>query len=404
MILGGRIMLSKSMEKALSNRSAIREIFEYGVQLAKEIGADNVFDYSLGNPATPAPKKFDETIIKLETTVDPLELHGYTDNAGIPAVRDAIAMNLNERFNTEYTESDIIMTVGAGGALNTVLRTIIDPGDEVITFAPYFSEYDNYVANHHGKLTVIAPNFAEGFQPDTKSLRETISANTKAVLVNTPNNPSGVVYSEEAVKAIAKVLEDKSVEYGHVIYLISDEPYRELLYDGAKHYFLSNYYDNTFICYSFSKSLSLPGERIGYVAVSPKMEERVKTATAVKIANRILGFVNAPALMQLALKECLNEQSDITYYDNNRKILLEGLTEAGFTATKPEGAFYLFLKSPVADDVEFCEVAKKYNLMIVPGSSFGCPGYVRLSYCVDTDKIKRSMAKFQELGREYGLN
>lgn len=395
-------MLSKQMEKAVSNRSAIREIFEYGIKLGKEIGYENVFDFSLGNPATPAPKKFDETIIKLEQTMDPLKLHGYTDNAGIMDVRAAVAENLNKRFGTDFEAMSIVMTVGAGGAINTVLKAVLDPEDEVIVFAPYFSEYDNYVSNFYGKLVKIAPNFPT-FQPDIDALKKAITPKTKAVLINTPNNPSGVVYSEESIKGLAEVLRQKQNEYGHEIYLISDEPYRELLYDGAKHYFVSKYYENTFVCYSFSKSLSLPGERIGYIAVPKTMKDWQHVALAIKTATRILGFVNAPALMQMAVKECLEEQSDITYYAHNRQILLDGLTKCGFTCTKPEGAFYLFLKSPIDDDVAFCETAKKYNLMLVNGSSFGCPGYVRISYCVATDKIERSMEKFALLAREYNL-
>lgn len=395
-------MLSKQTEKALQNRSAIREIFEYGMKRGQEIGFENVFDFSLGNPATPAPKKFDETIIKLEQTMDPLKLHGYTDNAGIMEVRDAVAKNLNKRFGTDFEAKSIVMTVGAGGAINTVMKTILDTDDEVIVFAPYFSEYDNYVANFYGKLVKIAPNFPT-FQPNLDELKKAINKKTKAVLINTPNNPSGIVYSEESIKGIAEVLREKQKELGQEIYLISDEPYRELLFDGAKHYFVSKYYENTFICYSFSKSLSLPGERIGYIAIPKTMADWEKVALAIKTSTRILGFVNAPALMQMAVKECIDEQSDLEYYAKNRQLLLDGLTKCGFTCAKPEGAFYLFLKSPIADDVEFCEHAKKYDLMLVNGSSFGCPGYVRLAYCVATDKIERSMEKFALLAKEYGL-
>lgn len=395
-------MLSKSMEQALTNRSAIREVFEYGINLAKEIGEENVFDYSLGNPATPAPQKFNDTIVKLVQNMDSVKLHGYTDNAGIADVRGAVAENLNKRFNTKFDGSNIIMTVGAGGALNTILRTVLDPEDEVIVFAPFFSEYINYVNNYYGKLVVVKPNL-ENFQPDMADFESKITPKTKCVIVNTPNNPSGAVYSEEGIKEIAALLDKKQKEYGHEIYLVSDEPYRELLYDGAKHYFLSNYYDNTLIGYSFSKSLSLPGERIGYIAVSPTCAEAAKVAIALKISTRILGFVNAPSLMQLAVKECLEEQADITYYDKNRKILMEGLAKCGFEFVKPQGAFYLFLKSPIADDVAFCEKAKEYNLMLVHGTSFACPGYVRLSYCVATDKIERSIAQFEKLAKEYGL-
>ncbi len=395
-------MLSKNMEKALGNRSAIREIFEYGVNLAKEIGEENVFDFSLGNPATPAPKKFDETIVKLETTMDPLKLHSYTDNAGIMSVRKAIADNLNKRFATDFDETGIIMQVGAGGAMNSVLRTILDPEDEVLVFAPYFSEYGNYISNFYGKLVEVSPNFDGNLQPNLEEAEKKITAKTKAVIINTPNNPSGVVYTEDSIKNLAALLEKKQKEYGHEIYLISDEPYRELLFGGAKHHFVTKYYDNTFVCYSFSKSLSLPGERIGYVAVPKTMADYQKVAVSVKIATRILGFVNAPALMQMAVSECLEEQSDLAYYAKNRDILTEGLKKAGFSYIEPDGAFYLFLESPI-DDEEFCEKAKAHHIMIVPGSSFGCPGYARISYCVATDKIERSLEKFADLAKELGL-
>ncbi|SFQ14522.1 aspartate aminotransferase [Lachnospiraceae bacterium XBB1006] len=395
-------MLSKSMEKALGNSSAIREVFEYGQKLAQEIGEENVFDFSLGNPATRAPKKFDETIINLIQTTDSLKLHSYTDNSGIAAVRESIAANLNERFGTDFEAGNITMTVGAGGALNTVLRTIVDPEDEVIVFAPFFSEYVHYIGNYYGVPVIVKPNLTN-FQPDMEDFKGKITSKTKAVIINTPNNPSGVVYKEETIKQIAEILSEKQKEFGKEIYLISDEPYRELLYDGAKHYFVTKYYDNTFVCYSFSKSLSLPGERIGYIAVSNRMADSKRTSVALKTATRILGFVNAPSLMQLAVKECLNEKTDLTYYETNRKILLEGLTQLGFTCVKPEGAFYLFLKSPIEDEIAFCEKAKEYNLMLVHGTSFACPGYVRLSYCVATEKIKRSLEQFAKLAKEYGL-
>ena len=395
-------MLSKQMDRALGNSSAIREAFEYGVQLAAKIGAENVFDFSLGNPATRAPKKFDDTIVDLIQNVDSLKIHSYTDNSGIVEVREKIAKNLNERFDTDFEAGNITMTVGAGGALNTVLRVVLDPEDEVIVFAPFFSEYIHYVGNFYGKVVVVKPDL-DTFQPNMEEFKSKITAKTKAIIVNTPNNPSGVVYKEETIKEIADILNQKQEEYGHEIYLISDEPYRELLYDGVKHSFVTKYYDNTFVCYSFSKSLSLPGERIGYIAMSPRMAEAKRTAVALKTATRILGFVNAPALMQLAVKECLNEKTDIEYYDINRKILYNGLTDLGFTCVKPEGAFYLFMKSPIEDEKEFCEHAKKYNLMLVNGSSFECPGYVRLSYCIEKGKIERSLEQFAKLAKDYGL-
>lgn len=395
-------MLSKQMEKNMANRSAIREVFEYGIELGKKIGPENVFDFSLGNPATPAPEKFKEAVVNLVQNEEPMALHGYTDNSGYQDVRQAIAEDLNKRFGTDMDFHNIVMSVGAAGALNTVFKCILNPEDEVIFFAPYFSEYVNYISNFYANPVVVKPN-TETFQPDMVEFEAKITAKTKAVIVNSPNNPSGVVYSEETMKSIASILEKKQKEFNQEIYLISDEPYRELLYDGAKHCFATNYYDNTFVCYSYSKSLSLPGERIGYVAFSNKMADAKKMEVALKIATRILGFVNAPSLIQKAVKECLNEKTALEYYDTNRQILYNGLTNAGFTCIKPQGAFYIFLKSPIEDDIAFCEKAKEFNLMIVNGTSFDCPGFARLTYCISKEKIERSIEQFEKLAAVYGL-
>jgi aspartate aminotransferase len=328
-------------------------------------------------------------------------LHGYTNsNAGYEDVREAVAASLNERFGTAFAGKNIVMTVGAAGGLNVALKILLNPGDEVITFAPYFGEYRSYTANFDGVLVAISPN-TEDFQPKLDEFEEKITAKTKAVIVNTPNNPTGVVYSEETIKKMAAILEAKQKEFGTDIYLISDEPYRELAYDGVEVPYLTKYYANTIVGYSFSKSLSLPGERIGYLVIPDETADSADLISAASVATRILGFVNAPTLQQKMVVKCLNEQTDISYYDRNRETLYNGLTECGFTCIKPEGAFYLFVKSPVENEKEFCDAAKKYNILIVPGSSFGCPGYVRMAYCVSYETIVNSLPKFKELAKEY---
>ena len=292
------------------------------------------------------------------------------------------------------------MTVGAAGGLNVILKTIINPGDEVVVFAPYFGEYRSYVSNFDGVLVEVSPN-TETFQPKLDEFREKITKKTKAVIVNTPNNPTGVVYSEETIKKMAAILEEKQKEFGTDIYLISDEPYRELVYDGVEVPYLTKYYANTIVGYSYSKSLSLPGERIGYLVIPNEVADSEEVISAASVANRILGFVNAPTLQQKVIAKCLNAKTDVSYYDRNRETLYEGLKACGFSCIKPEGAFYLFVKSPVADEKEFCQAAKKYNILLVPGSSFACPGYVRLAYCVSYETIVNSLPKFKELAKEY---
>ena len=395
-------MVSKKIQSALSGGSTIREAFAYGRQLAEQIGDENVFDFSLGNPATPAPAKFGQAIKEIIENEDPVAIHGYMDNSGYPDVRGAIAEDLNERFDTHFKWQNIIMSVGAGGALNVTLKTIIDPEDEVIVFAPYFSEYDLYIQNYDGKIVIVSPNTVD-FQPNLQEFESKITGKTKAVIVNTPNNPSGAVYSKETIIAITDILKAKQKEYQKEIYLISDEPYRELLYDGAVHTFVTNYYANSFVCYSYSKSLSLPGERIGYVAVADEMTDSATVLRGLQTSTRIMGFVNAPSLIQKGVKACIKEMTDIAYYDRNRKTLYEGLIGMGFECVKPQGAFYLFLKSPEPDEAAFCEKAKKHNLMLVRGSAFSCPGYVRITYCNSLDKIQRSLPQFEKLAQEYGL-
>lgn len=394
-------MIAEKMKGMVANSSAIRAMFEEGNRLAEIYGAENVYDFSLGNPNIPAPESLTNAMIDILKNEDPVILHGYTNsNAGYADVREAVANNLNERFGTSFEGKNITMTVGAAGGLNVILKTLINPGDEVIVFSPYFGEYRSYVNNYDGILVEISPD-TETFQPKLDEFEQKITPKTKAVIVNNPNNPTGVVYSEETVKKLASVMEKKQKEYNTDIYLISDEPYRELVYGDATVPFLTKYYDNTIVGYSFSKSLSLPGERIGYLVIPDAVTDSEEVISAANVATRILGFVNAPTLQQKAVVRCLNEKADIDFYDRNRETLYEGLKQAGFSCIKPEGAFYLFVKSPVTDEKEFCERAKKYNILMVPGSSFGCPGFVRLAYCVAYETIVRALPKFKELAAEY---
>ena len=394
-------MIAEKMKNMVANSSAIRAMFEEGTRLAKIYGAENVFDFSLGNPNVAAPEAVKRAIIELLEENDPVVLHGYTNsNSGYADVRETVAKSLNERFGTKFEGKNIVMSVGAAGGLNVILKTLINPGDEVIAFAPYFGEYRSYTNNYDGVLVEISPNTAD-FQPKLDEFEQKITPRTKAVIVNTPNNPTGVVYSEETIKKLASIMESKQREYGTDIYLISDEPYRELIYDGAEVPYLTKYYDNTIVGYSYSKSLSLPGERIGYLVIPDEVKDSEDVQAAANVATRILGFVNAPTLQQKVVARCINEKTDITFYDRNRETLYNGLRECGFECIKPEGAFYLFVKSPVADEKEFCAAAKKYNLLLVPGSSFACPGYVRLAYCVAYETIVNSLPKFKELAQEY---
>ena len=394
-------MIAEKMQNMVKNSSAIRAMFEEGNRLAKIYGPENVFDFSLGNPNVPAPQAVKDAIIEILNEEDPVALHGYTNsNAGYEDVRETVAASLNERFGTAFAGKNIVMTVGAAGGLNVALKILLNPGDEVITFAPYFGEYRSYTANFDGVLVAISPN-TEDFQPKLDEFEAKITAKTKAVIVNTPNNPTGVVYSEETIKKMAAILEAKQKEFGTDIYLISDEPYRELAYDGVEVPYLTKYYANTIVGYSFSKSLSLPGERIGYLVIPDEASDSSDLISAASVATRILGFVNAPTLQQKMVVKCLNEQTDISYYDRNRETLYNGLSECGFTCIKPEGAFYLFVKSPIENEKEFCEAAKKYNILIVPGSSFGCSGYVRMAYCVAYETIVNALPKFKELAKEY---
>lgn len=396
-------MISKKMESMVANSSAIRAMFEEGTRMANEFGAENVYDFSLGNPNVPAPEAVKQAIIDVVQNEDPIALHGYTNsNAGYPDVREVVAKSLNQRFNTSFEGKNITMTVGAAGGLNVVLKALLNPGDEVITFAPYFGEYRSYVSNFDGVLVEVSPNTVD-FQPKLDEFEEKITAKTKAVIVNTPNNPTGVVYSEETIKKMASIMEAKQNEFGTQIYLISDEPYRELAYDGVEVPYLTKYYNNTIVGYSYSKSLSLPGERIGYLVVPDEAQDSELILGAVNVANRILGFVNAPTLQQRVVAKCIDEKTELSYYNRNRETLYEGLKELGFECIKPQGAFYLFVKSPIADEKAFVAAAKKYHILIVPGTSFGCPGYVRIAYCVAYETIVNSLPKFKELAQDYDL-
>ena len=396
-------MIAEKMIPFVQNNSAIRTMFEEGNRLKKKYGADKVFDFSLENPSVPAPDCVREAIIDLVNSEEPAVLHGYMNNAGFEDVREVIAQSLNRRFGTSFSAKNLIMTVGAASGLNVILKTILNPGEEVIVFAPYFLEYGAYVKNYDGKLIEVSPD-TDTFQPNLQELKEKITANTRAVIVNTPHNPTGVVYSEETIRALTSILEEKQREFGNVIYLISDEPYRELAYDGVKVPYLTKYYNNTVVGYSYSKSLSLPGERIGYLVIPDELEDSETVIAAAGIANRILGSVNAPSLMQKVIARCVDAEVDVAAYDRNRLALYNGLMECGFQCIKPQGAFYLFVKSPVPDEKAFCEAGKKYNILMVPGSSFACPGYVRLAYCVSHETILHSLPEFRKLAAEYGLS
>lgn len=372
------VMIADKMKSFVKNSSAIRAMFEEGKKMAEKYGAENVYDFSLGNPNVPAPVKVKEAIIEELEKEDPVMLHGYMSNSGYEDVRQAVAESLNQRFGTAFHENNIVMTVGAAGGLNVILKAILNPGDQVLVFAPYFGEYNSYVENYDGEVTVVSPN-TETFQPNLTEMEEKITEKTKAVIVNSPNNPTGVVYSEATIKAMAEILAKKEQEFGTDIYLISDEPYRELAYDGVEVPYLTKYYKDTIVGYSFSKSLSLPGERIGYLVIPDEAADSSDLQSAANVATRILGFVNAPSLMQRAVAKCLDAKADVPYYDRNRNALYQGLKELGFSCIKPEGAFYLFVKSPVEDEQVFCQAAKKHHILIVPGSSFACPGYVRIA-------------------------
>lgn len=393
-------MISKNMKELVDKSAAISALFTEGPRLRKLLGDENVFDFGIGNPNVKAPISVNETAIELLENMDSLTLHSYTDGAGIPSVRQAIAESLNRRFGEEYTGKNIVMTTGAAGGLNVILKVLLDQGDEVLTFAPYFSEYDVYVANAGGRLISIAPNIPS-FLPDANQLEEAITSKTKAIIINNPNNPTGVVYDEETLKKVAEVLNKKGKEFGTTIYLISDEPYRELVFDGVTVPYIPKIYGNTIVAYSFSKSLSLPGDRIGYLTIPSTVEDFEDVVYGAGVANRVLGFVNAPALQQLVVARCCDEKSDIAFYDKNREILYNALISYGFECAKPQGAFYLFVKALEEDDVAFVNKAKEYGILMTPGRGFGCKGYVRIAYCVARAVIERALPSFEKLAKAY---
>ena len=393
-------MIADKMVNLVKNSSAIRAMFEEGKIMAAKYGAETVYDFSLGNPNVPAPAEVKKAVFEELEKEDPVVLHGYMNNSGYEDVRAAIADSINRKFQTSFGEKNIIMTVGAAGGLNVILKTLLNPGDEVIVIAPYFCEYNSYVSNYDGKIVVVSPN-TETFQPNLEELEQKITARTKAVIINSPNNPTGVVYSEDTIKKMADILRSREKELGTDIYLISDEPYRELVYDGIEVPYLTKYYENAIIGYSYSKSLSLPGERIGYLVIPDEVSDAEDVIAAANVATRILGYVNAPSLMQKVVAKCLDAKVDVPFYNRNREALYNGLRELGFECIKPEGAFYLFVKSPVEDEKVFCAAAKKYQILIVPGSSFACPGYVRIAYCVSYETIMNSMPGFKALAEEF---
>ncbi len=392
-------MLSKYMVELGSKRSSIREMFEYGRQRAQLHGEESVFDFSLGNPSVPAPKLVDESIDDIINNLPTTRVHGYTSAPGLDETRDAIINNLNKRFNKDYDRSSVFITHGAAMALTSTLKALtVDDNSEFVAFAPYFPEYNIFATIGGGKLSLVDPDIPN-FQINFDHFETVINKNTQAVIINSPNNPTGVIYSEETLLRLVDILNEKTREYGHPIYLISDEPYRELVYDGVNVPFIPDLYKNTIICYSYSKSLSLPGERIGYALLSKDLTDFEELRFAVAGAARSLGFVCASSLMQLVITRCENNEimPDLSAYDKNRQLLCDSLSEMGYTFIKPQGAFYLFMQAPGGDATAFCNRAKENGILTVPGDDFGCPGWLRLSYCVDYNMIKRSLDGFRNL-------
>lgn len=391
------MIVAEDMYRLGSQRSVIRDLFEYGKKLAAEIGAENVYDFSLGNPTVPAPDCVNETIRRLTQTLDGITLHGYTSAQGDEEARQAVADYLNKTHGTHFNADDFYMAMGAAAALSLCFRALtVDSSDEFIAIAPFFPEYRVFVEAAGAKLAVV-PADTQNFQIDFDELEKRISKHTKGIIINSPNNPSGAVYSEDTIKRLADLLCRKEEEFRKDIFILADEPYREIVYDGAKVPFVTKYYKNTLVCYSFSKSLSLPGERIGYVLVPKEVTDSRTVYAAIAGAGRSLGYVCAPSLFQKVLVSCIGQTGDIKEYKKNRNLLYEGLTKIGYECFKPQGAFYLFVKSPSADSEAFCELAKEEHLLLVPADGFGCPGYVRISYCVETDMIERSFAAFERL-------
>jgi len=390
------------MENLVAGSSVIRRLFEEGVELAAVVGKGNVYDFSLGNPSVPAPAAVKQAIYDIIETDDSNFIHGYMNNSGYEQVRDTVAASLNRRFETDFDREDIIMTAGAAGGLNCILRTLLNYKDEVVCFAPFFGEYRSYISNFGGE-TVVVPADTATFQLNVEAFEQLITERTRAIIINNPNNPSGAVYSSETLEQLQEILSRAEQRVGHPIYVISDEPYRELVYDGAIVPFMPRHIKNCIVAYSWSKSLSLPGERIGYLAIPKQIDAYEEFKPALVVANRCLGYINAPSLFQLVVARCLDEQTDIEAYNKNRKLIYNSLTEMGFECVKPEGAFYLFVKSPAADEREFVAEAKKQNIIVTPATTFGCPGYVRIAYCVPYDMIERSLPAFECVAKAYSL-
>lgn len=385
-----------------SKRNIMREIREYGLLRAKEVGEENVLDFSLGNPSVEPPQKVNELIHQLTTGPEAASIHGYTTAQGALEVRQALAQSLTRRFGGPYTAGDLYLTMGAAAGLCCCFRALACPEDEFVLLAPFFTEYTYFISGNGGRPVVVPPDDTT-FQPDFKALEKAMNPRTKAVVVNSPNNPSGVVYGPETLTALAELLRRKSGEYGHPIYLISDEPYRELVFKGFSAPWIPDYYDDTLVCYSYSKSLSLPGERIGYILVGEKVAEHDSLYAAICGAGRVLGYVNAPALFQRVIAQCDGMTADLSVYQTNRDLLYQGLTEMGYTCVEPGGTFYLMVKSPEPDAAVFCERAKKYDLLMPPTDDFGCPGWCRIAFCTDTEKVRKALPVFRKLALEYGL-
>lgn len=392
-------MISEECYELGSKSSIIREIFSFGLKRKAEVGPDKVYDFSLGNPSIPAPDSVKKAILELMEQ-PPEEVHAYSPAPGDASVRKTIADSLNRRFGESFTAENIFMTCGAAASLNICIKALGNSGDEFITFAPFFPEYRCWVEGIGADLKVIPPHMPD-FQIDLEALEKAVTPKTKGVIVNSPNNPSGVVYTEEVLKGLAGILKKKSETYDSPIYLITDEPYREIVYDGVAVPYLTKYYDNTLVCYSYSKSLSLPGERIGYIVIPDRLSDYKRVSLAIAGAARVLGFVCAPALFQQVVARCVEDTGDIEAYKSNRDLLVEGLTKLGYTCVPPQGAFYLFVKALEEDAYAFCERAKKYDLLLVPSDDFGCPGYVRIAYCVAEKTIVNAMPAFEKLMGEY---
>ena len=397
-------MLAEAMVELGKKRSTIREIFEYGNQRAAIVGRENIFDFSIGNPNVPAPESVKQAILDILSGEDPAVTHGYTSAQGADFVRASVAEDLNRRFGTSYGPGNFYMTVGAAAAISICFKALTrSPEDEFIAFAPFFPEYAVFVQHGAGAKFVLVPPSIADFQINFEEFERRITPNTKAVIVNSPNNPSGVVYSAETIERLASILRAKEAEYGHPIYIVSDEPYRELVYGGTVVPFIPNHYDHTLVCYSYSKSLSLPGERIGYVLVPDTVHDFGDVYAAVCGAGRVLGYVNAPSLFQRVAARCTGQTADLSIYERNRDLLYNALTEYGYKCVKPEGAFYMFPQTLDPDDRAFCEHAKKYALLLVPGADFGAPGHMRISYCVKTETIERALPLFKKLAEDYGI-